>query len=424
MDEAVRRGVTGFRRKDGDMNLIEGRYATAKVFTDQVEETAAEQIKRLCDQEFARGARVRVMPDVHAGAGCVIGFTADLGEMVIPNIVGVDIGCGMLTVCLGKVDLDFAEVDRVVRARIPAGPRVHEGRVARFEELPELRCFHNLKDTRRIERSVGTLGGGNHFIEIDVDEGGDSYLVIHTGSRNLGTQVAEHYQGIAYDLACGKEELVLERERVIREYKEEGRRSEIQAKLKELDAAFRAAEPEVPAELTYLTGPWRERYLQDMAACQRYARLNRRTIAESILDGLFGKTVEDFDRFETVHNYIDHENGIVRKGAVSAQRGERLLVPINMRDGSLICTGKGNPDWNFSAPHGAGRLMSRAAAREQLSLSEFRRTMAGVWSTSVGQSTLDESPMAYKSMDAILGSIDPTAEVDAVIKPVYNFKAC
>lgn len=407
------------------MQEIKGTFATAKVFSNEIEDTAAKQIEQLCNQEFAKGSRVRIMPDVHAGTGCVIGFTADLGEMVIPNIVGVDIGCGMLTVDLGQIDLDYAKVDEVIRTHVPAGTHVHEGRFSRFEEMQELICYRELKNTKRIDRSIGTLGGGNHFIEIDEDAARNKYLVIHTGSRNLGTQVASIYQRLAIDLASGKEELFAERDRIIAEYKAAGRRDEIQAKLKELSAEFHAKSPEIPEELTYLTGKWRERYLHDMAACQRYAHLNRETIAENIVRALFGVGLDRFDRFETVHNYIDHENGIVRKGAVSARAGERLLIPINMRDGSLICTGKGNDDWNQSAPHGAGRLFSRNDARANLSVQDFEQTMAdaGIWSSSVGEGTLDESPMAYKSMDHILENIDPTAKVDLIIKPVYNFKA-
>ena len=404
---------------------IVGTCATAKVFSDEIEETAAAQIQQLCDQEFARGATVRIMPDVHAGAGCVIGFTADLGEMVIPNIVGVDIGYGMFTVELGHVNLDYGALDRVIRERVPAGPRVHDAPVAAFDELTDLICYDSLRDGGRLDRSLGTLGGGNHFIEVDEDDAGCKYLVIHTGSRNLGTQVADLYQKLAIRLADGSEELRREQDRLVRELRAAGRTREIQGAIEQLRAEFSRREPAVPAELTYLTGDERADYLHDMAACQRYAQLNRRTIARSILDGLLGAELEEFAQFETVHNYIDHECGIVRKGAVSARAGERLLIPINMRDGSLICTGKGNDDWNQSAPHGAGRLCSRAAARASLSVDEFQRTMAeaGIWSSSVGAATIDESPMAYKTMDHILEHIDPTATVDRIIRPVYNFKA-
>lgn len=402
---------------------IKGKYNTALVYSDTLEDSARDQIQGLCDQEFASGAAIRIMPDVHAGAGCVIGFTADLGERVIPNIVGVDIGCGMLTVELGKQTLDYARLDQAIRECVPSGNKVHEGRVVRFPALTGMHAFRQLRDTKRIERSLGTLGGGNHFIEVDRDEEGNHYLVIHTGSRNLGKQVAELYQQLAIDLLSGREEYLEEKARIIAEYKRDGRRNEIQQALRALESGAAAQEASVPKNLCYLTGIYRKQYLEDMAVCQDYATLNRRTIADLILGPLFGKTIEDFPSFETVHNYIDHDRNLVRKGAVSADKGERLLIPINMRDGSLVCEGKGNPDWNFSAPHGAGRLFSRNAARSAFDLSEFAAQMEGIYTTSVSLGTLDECPMAYKSMDHILANISPTATVERVIKPVYNFKA-
>ncbi len=363
------------------------------------------------------------MPDVHTGAGCVIGFTADLGERVIPNIVGVDIGCGMLTVELGKRDIDLAALDDVIRRAVPCGKSVHEGRIVRFPELQSLHCYRELKDTKRIERSIGSLGGGNHFIEVDGDEDGNKYLVIHTGSRNLGKQVAEYYQLLAYELNIGKDKLFEEQQRIIDEYKAAGRRSEIQAAIKALKNSFVGKESTVPRELCCLTGEYRQKYLDDMRLCQEYAALNRRTIAGLILKNAFSEEFSEFSYFETVHNYIDHDSNIVRKGAVSAKDGEKLLIPINMRDGSLICIGKGNPDWNFSAPHGAGRLYSRSAAKERFSVEEFMRSMEGIYTTTVNASTLDECPMAYKSMDDIVNNISPTAEIVKIIKPLYNFKA-
>ena len=405
------------------MNTITGEYSTAIVYTDILEDTAAEQIKQLCSQPFAKGSRIRVMPDVHAGKGCVIGFTADLGEMVIPNIVGVDIGCGMLTVELGALDIDYAQLDEVIRRYIPAGKSVHEGRVAKFPALQELHCYRSLRDAKRLERSIGTLGGGNHFIEIDVDDEKNRYLVIHTGSRNLGKQVADYYQNLAHELRCGKDELYAKKAQLIAEYKAAGRRSEIEAVLKELCGSFEARECLIPRELCYLTGEYRDMYLHDMRICQEFARLNRLTIAQRIISLALGRQAEEFPSFETVHNYIDLESNIVRKGAVSARAGERLLIPINMRDGSLICTGKGNPEWNCSAPHGAGRLYSRAKAMEAFTVEDFQRSMEGIYTTSVHKSTLDECPMAYKSMESIVSNIAPTAEIVKVIKPVYNFKA-
>ena len=405
------------------MKTITGKYSSAIVYTDVIEDTAEEQIKLLCDQPFAQGSRIRIMPDVHAGKGCVIGFTADLGDMVIPNIVGVDIGCGMYTVELGKIDIDYEKLDGAIRKNVPSGRNVHEGRIVRFPELLDLKCYRNLKDARRLERSIGTLGGGNHFIEADRDDDGNKYLVIHTGSRNLGTQVAEYYQSLAYELMCGKDKLFEQQNEMIERYKAEGRRSEIQSAIKALHRDFQAQECDTPRELCYLTGEYREMYLHDMWICQEFASLNRVTIAQIILGEAFGMQLSDCPHFETIHNYIDMESNIVRKGAVSAKKGEKLLIPINMRDGSLICVGKGDPEWNCSAPHGAGRLFSRGTAKEKFTLDEFQNSMEGIFSTSVHLSTIDECPMAYKSMEDIVDNITPTAEIIRVIKPVYNFKA-
>lgn len=405
------------------MKTITGQYSSAIIYTDIIEDSATEQIKLLCDQPFVKGSRIRIMPDIHAGKGCVIGFTADLGDMVIPNIVGVDIGCGMYTVELGNIDIDFKKLDDAIRQYVPSGKNVHEGRIVRFPELMELKCYRSLKDAKRLERSIGTLGGGNHFIEIDKDDDGNKYLVIHTGSRNLGKQVAEYYQSLAYDLMCGKDKLFEQQNALIAQYKAEGRRSEIQAAIKQLHKSFQAAECSTPKELCYLTGEYREMYLNDMRICQDFASLNRVTIAKNILEMAFGMELSDCAQFETIHNYIDLESNIVRKGAVSAKKGEKLLIPINMRDGSLICVGKGDDDWNCSAPHGAGRLFSRGVAKERFTLDEFMSSMEGIFSTSIQISTIDECPMAYKSMKDIVDNITPTAKIMRVIKPVYNFKA-
>lgn len=402
---------------------LRGKYNSAIVYTDIIEETAVGQIIELCNQEFVRGCKIRIMPDVHAGAGCVIGFTADLGEMVIPNIVGVDIGCGMLTVELGKVDVDYEALDNLIREKVPSGKNVHEGRIVRFPDLQSLKCYRNLKDTKRLERSIGTLGGGNHFIEVDKDDDDNKYLVIHTGSRNLGKQVAEHYQKMAYDILRGADKLFEEQAKLIAEYKAAHRKKEIEGAIKELKKNFKAKWTDVPKDLCYLTGEYREMYLHDMKICQEFATKNRLQIAETILGGLFGKSLSDFSHFETIHNYIDHESNTVRKGAVSAKLGEKLLIPINMRDGSLICIGKGNEDWNCSAPHGAGRLFSRGAAKENFTLEEFEKSMEGIFTTSVCTDTLDESPMAYKNMEDIVNNITPTAEIVKRIIPTYNFKA-
>jgi len=397
---------------------IIGKCNTAICYTDTLEDAASEQIAAVCDEEAFSLSKIRIMPDVHAGKGCTIGTTMTVHDKVVPFMVGVDIGCGMYTVMLGKVEIDLAACDDAAH-RIPCGKSVWEGRQERFD-LTALRCYRSLKDTKRLERSVGTLGGGNHFIEIDIDKDGNKYLVIHSGSRNLGTQVAEFYQALAVDLNLGKGPLLEAREKLIATYKAEGRRSEIQGALKALESEFRANTPTMPRDLCYLYGKYMEDYLHDVGICQAFARRNREKMAELLTEWM---ALTPVDSFHTVHNYIDLEEKILRKGAVSAKAGERLLIPINMRDGALICLGKGNPDWNFSAPHGAGRLMSRTAAFERLTMEEYEREMAGIYSTCVMGGTLDESPMAYKSREEIVSHITPTAEIVAEIKPIYNFKA-
>lgn len=404
------------------MEVVEGRYNSAKVFTNVLDENCIDQIKGLLDLEAFREAQVRIMPDCHAGSSCVIGFTADLGDKIIPNIVGVDIGCGMLTVELGKIDIDLPRLDQVIHDKVPCGRNVNEGRLMRFTELQDMRCYRELNDTKAIERAIGSLGGGNHFIEIDEDEDGCKYLVIHTGSRQLGKQVAEHYQKIARGLHTGWGPLWDKEEVIKREYKASGRRSEIQDALKELHRSFHQTAPDMPLEYTFLSGKYTDDYLHDMRICQKYADENRKMIARLIIEN-YG--LEPLSEFTTVHNYIDHDSNIIRKGAVSAKEGEVLLIPINMRDGSLLCRGKGNPDWNYSAPHGAGRLFSRGTAFHEFTLEEYERTMreAGIYSTTVDGSTLDECPMAYKGMKDIVDNIAPTAEIIKILKPIYNFKA-
>ncbi len=394
--------------------------ADLKIFTDNIEEEALDQINTLIKQAAFMDCKVRIMPDVHAGKGCVIGFTADLGDKVIPNIVGVDIGCGMKTIQLGKVELDLEKLDKVIRENIPSGRNVHEGRLNRFDKLQELYCYRILRDTKRIERSIGTLGGGNHFIEVDVDSEGNKYLIIHTGSRNLGNQVARYYQNLAIELMQGKGDIYERQEKLIAEYKEQGKRKEIKNALKKLHKEFKPSPLNIPKDLCYLTGKYSQQYLHDMRICQEYADLNRQTIAKIILDS-YG--IDSVSEFSTVHNYIDHDSNIVRKGAISAKKGELLLIPINMRDGCILGVGKGNKDWNESAPHGAGRLMSRSKAKKTLSLDEFKESMSGVYTTSVGLATLDEAPMAYKPIEEIVDNITDTVEVLEIIKPIYNFKA-
>ena len=437
-----------------------------KIFTDDIEQEAINQINLLLEQEPFKDCKVRIMPDVHAGKGCVIGFTADLGDKVIPNIVGVDIGCGMLCVELGKVELDLEKLDKVINENIPAGRNIREQKLVNFDKINDLYCLRELKETKKFNRAVGTLGGGNHFIEVDVDEDGNKYLVIHTGSRNLEKQVADYYQNLAIELCSGKEEMLKRKEEIIKTYKEQGKKSEIQKALKELEAEYKQNKPELPNELCYLEGKYREMYLHDMEICQRYASQNRINIAKTILGKYlnancvpetFPKNIEELiehtaktiglfilkdkdglkadndgghfehsghvSLFETIHNYISFDDNIVRKGAIRANKGERVIIPINMRDGSIIAIGKGNEDWNNSAPHGAGRLMSRKKAKETFKLQEFKKSMADIYSTSVLEETIDEAPFAYKPMQEIIDNIKDTAEIEKIIKPIYNFKA-
>ena len=400
------------------MLAIEGKVNTAVCYATVIEDEAIEQIRRMCDHDFTAGSKIRIMPDVHAGKGCTIGTTMTITDKAVPNVVGVDIGCGMYTVKLGQTDLDFVKIDEAAHY-IPSGRDVWEGRIERFD-LTGLRCYRTLKQTKRLERSLGTLGGGNHFIEIDAAADGTKYLVIHSGSRNLGKQVAELYQQLAVDLNLGKAELFAKKEEIIRTYKEQGRRAEIQDGLKELARSFSAKEPTLPEDLCYVYGVYLEDYLHDVEICQRFARRSREKMAEILLERT-GLTA--LSAFHTVHNYIDMQERILRKGAIAAHKDEPVLIPINMRDGSVLAKGKGNPEWNFSAPHGAGRLMSRAKARETLDIEAYKQSMEGVYTTSVNASTLDEAPMAYKSLDAIIDDIRDAVDVIEVLKPVYNFKA-
>ena len=395
---------------------IKGKINTAICYANVIEEEAIEQIRRMCDYEFTEGSRIRIMPDVHAGKGCTIGTTMTVVDKAVPNIVGVDIGCGMYTVELGKAAVDFEKVDEAAHY-IPSGMNVWEGRQERFD-LQELRCYRSLRDTKRLERSLGTLGGGNHFIEIDEAADGTKYLVIHSGSRNLGKQVAELYQQLAIDLNKGKETYFQQRDEIIRTYKEQGRRKEIQAALDEI--SWNKRETTMPEDLCFLYGEYLDDYLHDVEICQCFARRNREKMAEVLLmrTGMAGG-----EAFHTIHNYIDTDEMILRKGAIAAHAGERVLIPINMRDGSVLAIGKGNAEWNYSAPHGAGRIMSRRSAKEQLSLDEYRETMKGNYTTSVNASKLDEAPMAYKSLEDIIDVIRDSVDIIDVMRPIYNFKA-
>jgi RNA-splicing ligase RtcB len=326
----------------------------------------------------------------------------------------------MLTLELGKIDIDLQKLDSVIRQHVPSGRNTHEGKIKRFKKINELSCYRELENTKRLERSVGTLGGGNHFIEIGADDNGNKYLVIHTGSRNLGKQVAEHHQTLAYALLCGKDKLLAAQETLIAEYKAAGRRSELSEAIKELRRNHKTHKTSVPKDLAYLTGKYKDNYLHDMAVCQEYAIVNRTTIGEIITEHM---AFSPINSFETIHNYIDLEDGIIRKGAISAKSGERLLIPLNMRDGCIIGAGKGNPDWNCSAPHGAGRIMSRTKVKEHFSMEEYQRSMEGIFSTSINKDTLDELPMAYKQVADIVDVIGDTVDIECIIKPVYNFKA-
>ncbi len=395
---------------------IKGKVNTAVCYARVVEDEAIEQIRRMCDYEFTEGAQIRIMPDVHSGKGCTIGTTMTVKDKAVPNIVGVDIGCGMLTINVGKDLIDFEKLDEAAHY-IPSGMNVWEGRREKFD-LESLCCYRDLRNTKWLEKSLGTLGGGNHFIEVDEATDGTKYLVIHTGSRNLGKQVAEIYQKLAIDLNKGKETYFKQRDEIIRTYKEQGRRKEIQAALNEI--AWEKRETTIPEDLCHLYGSFFEDYLHDVEICQNFARRNRELIAEIILEraGLSGQ-----DAFHTIHNYIDTDEMILRKGAIAAHKGEKVLIPINMRDGSVLAVGKGNPEWNYSAPHGAGRVMSRTKAKSSLSMDEYKEAMSGVYTTSVNEATLDEAPMAYKRLEDIIDVIKESVEVIDVMKPIYNFKA-
>lgn len=398
-----------------------GIMKNLKIFTDDIEQEAIDQINELLEQEAFKNSKVRIMPDVHAGKGCVIGFTGDLGDKVIPNIVGVDIGCGMLCVELSNIDLDLVKLDNVIRQYVPSGFEVHDERKYHFEALQELKCYRELKDTKRLERSLGTLGGGNHFIEIDIDEENNKYLVIHTGSRNLGKQVAEYYQELAnqlcnYNIGEYKEK----QKELINTYKKQGRKQEIQSALEELRKEYQVNKNKIPKDLAYLEGKYREDYLHDMKICQEFAEDNRKEILFTICENMNLKYV---DHFETIHNYISFEDNIIRKGAISARKGEKVLIPMNMRDGCIIARGKGNDDWNQSAPHGAGRIMSRIKAKETFNLDEYKESMKDIYTTSVNESTIDEAPFVYKPMQEIIDNIGDTVDIIKIIKPIYNFKA-
>lgn len=397
------------------MKIIEGKFNTAIVYTDVFEEDAIRQIKSMCDFEPLKNCKIRIMPDVHSGTGCTIGTTMTVCDAVIPNMVGVDIGCGMLTVRLEDKNINFEKLDEVIRSFVPSGRNVREKAHATGEliDLTELKCFSQINHDYA-KKSLGTLGGGNHFIEVDKSKD-CYYLVIHCGSRHLGVEVAEYYQEEAYRTLSGNSRKQINA--VIERLKAEGRTKEIQQTVERL----KQAQSDVPKEMAYATGELFENYIHDMKIVQQFAMLNRKTIADEIIYNMGWTQTETFT---TVHNYIDTENMILRKGAVSAMKGEKLLIPINMRDGSLICIGKGNGEWNFSAPHGAGRVLSRGKARAILDMEEYRKQMQGIFTTSVCRETIDESPMAYKKLEDIVENVLPSVDIVERIIPVYNFKAC
>ena len=402
--------------KEDIMIELNGKYNSAKVFTEVIEQDAIAQIIAFCSQPMSAGLKIRIMPDVHAGAGCTIGTTMTVTDKVIPNLVGVDIGCGMETVRLKEKHIELQKLDKLIYEKIPSGFSIREKphRYCEKTDLAALYCIEHI-DLLRAEKSIGTLGGGNHFIEADKGEDGSRYIVIHSGSRHLGVEVAKYYQNEAYRRLNKSSDKEINE--LITRLKAEGKQKQIQSELKKLE---NTKTTDIPKHLAYCEGELFEQYIHDMKIVQQFAMLNRQAMMDEIIKGMHVHAVE---QFTTIHNYIDTETMILRKGAVSAQAGEKLLIPINMRDGSLICTGKGAPDWNFSAPHGAGRLMSRSQAKQSFTVSEYKKQMDGIYTTSVNAQTLDECPMAYKSMEDIVDNIGDTVEINEVIKPIYNFKA-
>ena len=394
---------------------LSGKFNTAKVFTDVIDKNAMSQITEICNQPMAEGLKIRIMPDVHAGAGCTIGTTMTVKDKLVPNFVGVDIGCGMETVRLKEKHIELEKLDKVIHERIPSGfdIRKEAHRYSEQIDLTELYCYDKIKSIRA-ELSIGTLGGGNHFIEADKSEDGSIYIVIHSGSRHLGVETATYYQEKAFFNPAKNREDV---KALIEMYKQMGKEKKIEEAIRRLKNTGKVG---IPKHFCYCEGELFDQYIHDMKIVQQFAMINRQAMMNEIIKGMHLHVEE---QFTTIHNYIDTETMILRKGAVSAKAGEKLLIPINMRDGSLICTGKGNPDWNYSAPHGAGRLMSRSEAKQSFTVLEFKKQMDGIYTTSVNAATLDECPMAYKSMEDIADNIGDTVEINEVIKPIYNFKA-
>lgn len=408
---------------------LHGKYNTAKVFTDNIDSETISQVITLLNQNYIADAQIRIMPDCHAGAGCVIGTTMTLTDKVCCNLVGVDIGCGMLTVKLKEKesDINMELLDKTIRKYVPSGFDVHDKQRHKTPlDCKKLVCWNkknaNINDSLAY-RSVGTLGSGNHFIEVDKDSEDNLYLVIHTGSRHLGLEIAHYYQNLAWERFTdlrNNYDFQSKKQALIDKLQSENRCSEINHAIKQLHAEYQANIPVTTKDLAYVEGYDFDHYIHDMKMVQEHACANRAAIADTIITAM---NFTEIDRFETIHNYIDTDHMILRKGSVSAQKGERLIIPMNMRDGSLICVGKGNPDWNYSAPHGAGRILSRGKAKEQIQMQDFKDSMSGIYTTSVTESTIDEAPMVYKPMHEIIDNIGDTVTIEKIIKPIYNFKA-
>lgn len=404
---------------------IKGTHNTAKVFTKNIEDSTKDQVLEICNQEMFKDSKIRIMPDCHAGKGCVIGTTMTIKDKVVPNLVGVDIGCGMLTVGLGDTTLDLEKIDDYIRKNIPHGFNINEQAKAEYRKnIEKLLSFRDIpKSSKEFNRALGSLGSGNHFIEINKDSEGNKYLVVHSGSRNLGHQVASYYQNRAYDYHCGLgDSFERDKEKLINSYKSKGKKKQIKKALTTLKESYKK-ECEIPRDLCFLEGKLMEDYLNDMKIVQEYASKNRTIIAKRIIEEAIALKFEELERFQTIHNYIDLDNMILRKGAISAKKDEKVLIPINMRDGSILAKGKGNEEWNYSAPHGAGRILSRGDAKKEFTLEEFEDSMKDVFTRSVNESTIDEAPMAYKDIGEIIKNTKDTLEIIDILKPIYNFKS-
>ena len=404
--------------------IIKGDFNEAEVFTENIDKETISQIKQLLDQEFVKSSNIRVMPDCHKGAGCVIGTTMTIKDKIVPNLVGVDIGCGVLCVELGDIDLNLDKIDDFIKNNIPHGFNINNKAVVDYiDKILKIRCINNIKKKpEEFNRALGSLGGGNHFIEIDKDDFNNKYLVIHSGSRNIGLQVAKHYQDVGYNnLNYNNGEYEEKSKEIIESYKKSGKKKKIEKELKKLKESLKI-ESKIPKDLCYVQGQDLDDYLHDMDIVQRYASKNRELMAEKIVE-FIGLDYESLNKFESIHNYIEVDKYMLRKGAISAYEGEDVLIPINMRDGVIIGKGKGNPNWNYSAPHGAGRILSRAEAKNKIHMNDYKASMKDIFTTCVNVSTLDEAPQAYKPIEEIINNITDTVDIKKIIKPIYNFKS-